>query len=149
MAFRDGKKACVLCDQGTSPSPTPGTESWDADCLATDEVGHFVYITGPSVAGVRQVTKVDITNPATMPAIGMIVSKATPTRCTVQVLGEVATAGLSPGTTSRYWVGADSKLSNIPPAKISGKIVVQVAGAALDNSVFMLRPDLNPVKLRG
>ena len=152
MAFRDGKRACALCgeDGGGGTAPNPEFVSWEADCLASDEVGHFVYVTGPSVGGFRQVTRVDVYDSTTMPAIGVITAKETATRCTVQVLGELTTPSLSPAIDRRYWVGADSKLADAPPAKIPDTIVVvQVAGTPLDSNVLMLRPDLNPVKLRG
>ncbi len=152
MAFRDGKSSCLLCDDGsgTTPAPTPDFVSWDADCLSSDEVGHFIYVTGVPIGGFRQVAKCEPTDSAKMPSPGIIISKSNATRCVVQVLGELATTGLSPGVDNRYWIGADSKLANAPPATpASGTIVVQVAGVALEGSILMLRPDLNPVKLRG
>lgn len=152
MAFRNGKASCSLCETGGGggPDPTPSDESWDADCLASDELRDFVYITGPSVGGFRQVTKVDVYDPTTMPAIGVITAKASATRCTVQVIGELSTPGLSPSIDRRYWIGADSKLADAPPARLPGKMVIaQVAGTPLDSSVLLLRPDNNPLKLRG
>lgn len=121
---------------------------YEAGCLATDAVGHFVQITGPKVAGYRQVSKVDIEDSTTMPAIGVIIEKSNITSCFVQAWGELEYSGLVEGT--RYWVGADSKLADMPPSRVSGKIVVaQIVGVALEDEILLLRPSLNPVKLRG
>jgi len=43
-----------------------------ANCQPTDQVGDLVYISGDSVGGVIQVTKVDITNYSKMPGVGSL-----------------------------------------------------------------------------
>ncbi len=121
---------------------------WEADCIATDTAGDFVYVTGASVGGVRQVTRVDVFDPDTMPSVGVIILKRTTTRCVVQAFGEIAAVGLVPQ--GRYWIGTDSRLAaNFPPRPVGGIVVAQVVGVALDTTALLLRPDLNPFKLRG
>ena len=121
---------------------------FQADCFATDELGHFVYVTGVAIAGVRQVTKVDITTRATMPALGVIVRKPTSTTCLVQTFGEILASGLVPP--ARYYIGADSKITDTPPVPgVGSEVVVQVVGAALDSGAFLVSPQLLPVVRKG
>ena len=116
--------------------------------MATDELGHFVFVTGDLVLGVRQVTKVDIATRATMPAIGVLVRKPTATTCLVQIFGEILASGLVPP--ARYYVGADSKITDTPPVPGVGlEAVVQVVGAALDSGTFLVSPQLLPVVRKG
>lgn len=119
-----------------------------ADCAASDAVGDFIHITGDKVAGVYQVTKVDILDAATMPCIGVITSKASSLSCFVMTFGVVPATGLVAG--KRYWVGSDSKLSDSFPTPGAGDIAVaQVVGVALDSTELLLRPELQAHKLRG
>lgn len=119
-----------------------------AACQATDELGHFVYITGPLISGARQVTKVDITARATMPAIGLLVRKPTSTTCLVQTFGEIIASGLTPP--ARYYIGADSKITDTPPVPgVGAEAVIQVVGAALDETTFLVSPQLLPVVRKG
>jgi len=121
---------------------------FEADCLATDMVDDFVSMTGASVGGFRQVARVSLTSVPLIPAVGIITSKLSPTRCFVQAFGEVVITGLTPGDTQ--WIGLDGRLSPIPPSRIIGKLtMVQMAGIALDTNVLLLRIDPSPIKLRG
>lgn len=111
-------------------------EDWtfDAACGASDEVGHFVYMVSAGV-----VAKVDIADPSTMPACGLIVAKATATSCAVQTLGELETTGLIAGKT--YVVGTDSKLSPTPFSRpTSGRRAIQSVGKARSTTQLILRP---------
>jgi hypothetical protein len=121
---------------------------FEAVCTAADLAGDFVSINGPESAGFYSVGKVDPLVSATMPAIGVITSKSTATRCFVQTLGELAAIGLTPG--GRYWIGRDAQIAASWPVPLAGEvIVVQVVGVALTATKLLLRPDLSPVKLRG
>lgn len=121
---------------------------FDADCLATDAVGDFIRITGGKVAGVYQVSKVDILDASTMPAIGLITSKTSTTSCFVRTFGIIAATGLVPG--ARYWVGSDSQIAAVHPTPGIGEIAVaQVVGVALDSTELLLRPEYQAHKLRG
>jgi hypothetical protein len=140
-------------------SGVPGAASWvasltgdpglsatlEADCLATDVVGNAVYVTAAKLGGRAQVTKVDITSYAAMPAIGVIVSKQTAVQCTVQWTGEVAGiySGLTPGQT--YFVGVDGLPSASIPSP-SADHFVQRLGVATDSSVLLLSNDRSMTK---
>lgn len=129
-----------------------GGETLDADCLATDTVGDFVYITGDPIAGIYQVTKVDITDASNLPAIGVIVNKSTSTRCTVQLRGivDVSTWPSPPSlvSNSNYWIGFDSKVASSVPVPVSGISLVQMVGKAVGPSELLIFMDSNVYKLQ-
>lgn len=105
-------------------------EEFPADCQPSDTVGMFVYVTGPEVAGIAQVTKVDITTTGKYPAVGVIVSKSSPTRCLVRVTGEYVTSiALTPG--KPYFVSLTGSLTAVPPVPGAGRAAVQVVGTAI------------------
>jgi hypothetical protein len=122
---------------------------FESNCIGTDLVGDFVYISGAAVGGLYTATRCDPLNPSTMPAVGVIVSKSSTVRCFVQALGELGTGGgMTPG--GRFWIGLDGQLDSSPPVPGAGELVVaQVVGVALDADTLLLRPDLSPVILRG
>lgn len=110
-----------------------------ADCLVSDVVGMFVYITGPAVLGIPQVTCADISTIGKYPAVGVITEKTTVTRCFVQVLGEleVIPSDLDPG--KAYFVGTNGHMTNVPPVPvISGKVAIQTIGVAIDTGKLLL-----------
>jgi hypothetical protein len=110
-----------------------------ADCLATDVIGDFVYVTGPAVVGVPQVTKVDIKMAGRFPAVGMIIDKTSITSCTVLVRGEVEVtpAILTPGRT--YWIGDTAQLTDVLPLAGSGeRVATQAIGYAIDTGRLVL-----------
>lgn len=119
-----------------------------ADCPASLVVDDLIYVTGPSVGGIVQVGKVDITNSATMPTIGIVTEKTTSTRCVVISLGLVnPNMSLSPG---RYFVGASGQPTNVVPVPASGqKIAFQVVGYALDADRLIMKPELVPTRRLG
>lgn len=144
----------IRADLPQTPATSQTEESllkgryFEADCLATDAVGNMVRITGPSVLGFRQVTKVDVTDRTKMPAVGLIVSKSTITRCFVQTLGEVPLAGIVAG--ARYYVGAaGSPASLIPSPAPAAEAIVQVIGVGVDTGVLLLAPSFQMTVRKG
>jgi hypothetical protein len=111
-----------------------------ADCLASDEVRHVVRVTADAVGGVYQVEKLDIVNPTVQPAFGVIVSKETSTRCTVQVSGLLSGiyTGLLAGRP--LFVGDDSKLTHsVPTRPATGMKLLYHAALALSDDVLLIR----------
>lgn len=125
---------------------------FEADCLATDEVGDFVHISGPPVGGSFQVTQVDITNPAHMPTAGLITEKTSATRCFVVRFGVVDVSSFPGAPTlvpqGKYWIGFDGKLSSTVPVPVSGVAVVQLVGLALSDTELLIQEGSQPFKLR-
>lgn len=124
------------------------SELVQADCQASDEVKDTVYISADKVAGVFQVQKIDITAFPTQLLLGVIINKATTTRCTVQVGGQVAGlyTGLTPG--KALFVGTDSKLTHaVPTPPATGVKSVYHAAMALASDVLLLNAQV-PSKMR-
>lgn len=80
-----------------------------AVCDVTDAVGNLVYINGPPVGGLFNVTTADPANPPKMPAVGAILQKTSPTQCVIQLYSVVRDVyvGLTPGGV--YVVGTDGR----------------------------------------
>jgi hypothetical protein len=135
-AMRDGQRSEPLIPPG------PGSSfDYDADCLSTDLVGMFVIPSGPRVAGMRQVTVADISDTDKTPAVGVIVSKSTATRCRVRTLGGVVFAGLTPGKT--YWVDTTGYPVHPMPTPAPGSsLMMQPGGVALDEVTLFVNPGL-------
>ena len=118
-----------------------GQHFFEATCTGAEELYDLVYV---SAAGLV-VRTVDIDDINKMPPVGMIV-ELNGTSCTVQTEGEVALAGLTPGRP--YFAGVDGKVTTTrPPAPPTGKRFIQMAGVALDTSVFLLRIDGSPSRI--
>lgn len=115
----------------------------DAGCLSADLVGDCVRISGPKVAGLIQVTKLDITvPPAGRGVVGIIIAKSTATACFVQLHGSMVGvyAALTPG--GRYHVDSAARLTLTPPAPGVGTIAyAQFMGIALGVDELLLSPD--------
>jgi hypothetical protein len=114
-----------------------GLATFEANCLVTDVVNAAARITGPAIAGLKQVTTCDISAAGGYPAVGLILSKSSPTRCTVQTSGAFAVGPLVPGAT--YFVGFTGQpaLAPLPPSG-SGFAAIQSLGVALDVGVLQL-----------
>ena len=120
------------------------------NCLASDEVGDCVRVTGDQVGGRVQVTSMDPTNPTEDQAIGIIIDKINATTCMVIFQGTMRDVytGLVPG--KRYWVGSDAKLTDVlpSPAPAGGVYHLQLMGVAMDDEELLLNPQM-PTMLRG
>lgn len=144
MAFRDGIRTCVLCRESVATDDIEDVLLF-ANCLATDQVGDCIHITGPKVGIRLQVTKVDITDRTTMPSIGIIVEKTSDTKCIIQTEGDYVESGLTAG--SLYYVGHDARITDeIPEPPLGGIALVQIMGEALDDEKLLLRPELDLVE---
>ena len=119
----------------------PGVVTVAANCLVADAVSNCVKVTGAAVAGLYQVTTLDVTDPAPTPAVGIIISKSTPTECIVQLFGRMqgVYAGLTAGRT--YFVNTAGTLDLVPPTPpLAGIAYVQVMGIAISDDEVMLKP---------
>lgn len=114
-----------------------------ADCSSAEAVGDFVCISGPPIVNRDQVRKADPADYDRLPAVGVIISKSSPTTCLVQWLGETPAifSGLSAGEV--YFLGADSRLANVPPLPTSRDMFVQIVAVALSTDRAYIRPESN------
>jgi hypothetical protein len=117
-----------------------------AECTAAESVGDFVCIVDDPPNGVDLVGKADPADFTKMPAVGVIISKSSPTDCLVQWLGETPNifAGLSSGEV--YFVGADSKIADEPPTPTTVPLFTQFMGVATAPTRLYLRPNDHMVR---
>lgn len=121
-----------------------------SDCLASDAVGDFVYVTADKINGRLQVAKTDITNISKTPVVGIITSKPASTVCDVQTGGSVV--GIYTGLTPQevLFVGADSRLTETSPEPGVGvTFYIQAVGVALASDEFVLHVAKIPIKRVG
>lgn len=111
-----------------------------AYCFSTDAVGDVVYIMGNKVGQHYQVTKVNIDDIATMPAIGIIIQKINAAECVVQQVGIVHNvyAGMVPN--KPLFIDTNSRLTETrtPNKPTAGRRALQVMGQALSTSDILL-----------
>jgi hypothetical protein len=117
-----------------------------AECTAAESVGDFVCIVADPPNGYDLVGKADPADFSKMPAVGVIISKSSPTACLVQWIGETPDifAGLSSGEV--YFVGADGKIAEDPPAPTTVPLFSQFMGVATAPTRLYLRPNDHMVR---
>jgi hypothetical protein len=119
----------------------------EANCLASDNAGDAVYVTGDRVGTRYQVTKVDISDVTKMPAIGVILEKTSSTECVVVTSGEVE--GVYTGLTAGglLFLDAAGTIAQSPPVPAPLQtLFLQSMGIALDSSVILLAVDFRIVR---
>lgn len=86
-----------------------------AECTADESVGDFVCIADDPPNGHDLVVKADPADYNKMPAVGVVISKSSPTMCRVQWFGETPNifTGLSSGEV--YFLGTNARASDLPP----------------------------------
>lgn len=130
--------------------PTSSNLVRTAICQVSDIVGNVVYVTGPRVGVDWQVATVDITDPNTLPGIGIIVYKISPTRAVIQLSGDIRNVytGLTPGAT--YWTGPGGYPVTPPPIPDPGVVITnQPVGVAIATDVLFFEFVRNIVALQG
>jgi len=113
-------------------------ESFRAYCFNTDAVGDVVYIMGPKVGQLYQVTGADIDDISKMPAIGVLTQKSAATECLVQTSGLLVGlfSGLTPGRP--LFIGTDSRPTHTVPAPLVGRRWQQGIGTALSATDILI-----------
>jgi len=120
-----------------------------ANCLAADDVGDCVYVTAPPVGDYVQVSRVDPTDVNAKHSIGIITVKIDATTCMVRLSGIMRDVYTGMTSGERYWIGADSKLTDVKPAPAPSDVFhLQIMGVALGDEELLLNPQ-TPVVLRG
>jgi hypothetical protein len=138
----DFKGAGILSLEELTQIAVTGSFELPAICQPTDQVGDLVHISGDSLGGVIQVTKVDITDYSKMPGVGAIIGKSSPTQCKILRYGILSVTGLVPGKI--YFVDFDGTPTPIRPVAVGNqKVLIQVIGVAIDSSKLMLNPSFN------
>lgn len=117
-----------------------------AECTAAEGVGDFVCIVADPPNGVDYVGKADPADFTKMPAVGVIISKSSPTECLVQWFGETPNifTGLASG--EGYFVGVDSKVAGDPPTPTTVPLFTQWVGVATAPTRLYIRPNDHMVR---
>jgi hypothetical protein len=117
-----------------------------ANCLSSDTIGRAVFISGDDISGVFQVETMDPQDGSKVPAIGIIISKSSPTDCQVQLFGQMKgiVTGLTPG--KAIFVALDGSLSHSPPAPVLTIAYVQPIGIAMADDTVFVSPSLSITK---
>jgi hypothetical protein len=108
--------------------------------LDSDNIKDVVHISADAVGGFFQVEKLDIVDPLVQLALGVIIAKASTTRCTVQIQGLIS--GIYTGLTAGrpLFIGNDSRLTHtVPTRPASGIRLLYPAALALASDVLLLR----------
>ncbi|HWV38859.1 MAG TPA: hypothetical protein VN033_10335 [Vulgatibacter sp.] len=125
----------VVLEQGGGGGggPSGGGNFFDARCDEGLQVGDVVV---PGGIGVKLADPSDL---ASMPAVGIVVVKTTPTQARVQTAGVLwdALTGLTMGAT--YYVGLDGRPTNDPP-KGPPDTAQQRIGVALSSTALLVFP---------
>lgn len=125
---------------------TAGGQSILAYCQPSDMVGDLVCVAGPSIGGVIQVHRVDITDTTRMPCIGAILEKSAPTECKILRYGILVVPSMIPG--KLCFTGADGRPAGVQPvAPSGGKSLIQVIGVAIDPDRILFRPSYNMTRV--
>jgi len=114
-----------------------------AECTAAESVGDFVCIVDDPPNGVDLVGKADPGDFNKMPAVGVIISKSSPTDCRVQWMGETPNifSGLSSGEV--YYLGSDAKIAEVPPIPAVTKMFVQPVAIATAPTRAYIKAETN------
>lgn len=119
------------------------TEDVPVACLSTDNVGDVVCIRDEmTITGRWRIERADCFDESKIPAVGILISKSTPTTGIMRRKGPVDLfVGLD--TTKRYYVGpAGSLLDSAPDAPVGSYVIAQKIGIPVDSSVLYLTGEI-------
>jgi hypothetical protein len=110
-------------------------------CTSAEQVQDCVYVYGIMVGDKIDVRKVDITDSAKIPTIGIVIEKQSTTECTVKICGEIRGlfSGFTPG--AQLVVGTDSKPTRPGLLSATAPYFIQVIGVATDTDSLVVQVD--------
>lgn len=114
----------------------------DVACLSTDLVGDWVCTRGERVNGKWRVQKADLYDRTKMPAIGVLISKSTPTVGVMQVIGPCTLFTGLDYTQQVAWLGPAGLQYSLPSAGPSGYAIIQRLGKPMASDIFWITGSL-------
>ncbi|PNX51468.1 MAG: hypothetical protein BV456_03130 [Thermoplasmata archaeon M8B2D] len=118
----------------------------DVACLSSDSIGDWMCIRGDRVNGKWRVQKADPRDIDKMPAVGVLISKATPTVGVIQLMGPCELFTSLDYTKPIAWLG-DYGLQYTPPiANHGGYVMAQKIGKPMANNIFWINGTLEMIK---
>jgi hypothetical protein len=120
-------------------------------CLATDVVGDSMCMRGNMTGDKWRVEHADPFDQTKTPAVGVLISKSTPTVGVMQRLGQVTGIYTGLDVTKPTFVGTDGKIVQTLPSATPGNLVrIQKFGFPIAPDVLWLTGELGPIyTLRG
>jgi len=117
----------------------------DVACLSGDVVGNTVCVRGDRVNGKWRVETADPRDVNKMPALGILISKSTPTVGVMRLFGPCESfTGMTPGKS--YFVNGSSIALTMPDPLPGGYAIVQRMGLAVASDRLWLPGDLTMYK---
>lgn len=121
-----------------APAGASNNSYLPAFCFSTDVVGDVVYIMGAKVGLRYQVTRVDIDDISTVPAIGILIAKDSATTCIVQIGGLLSDVYTSLTPHKPLFIGLTGRLDETPPDPVAGRRAVQMIAQALSSADVLI-----------
>lgn len=121
-------------------------------CLSTDTVGDWVCRRDEPINGKLRVHRADPQDIEKMPAIGVLVSKSTPTVGIIQIYGFCEIYTDLDLSQTVYFLGVDGRLSTTQPVLgVDGYAFVQFLGSPVASEILLLNHggSLNMIKKTG
>ena len=119
-------------------------------CLATDTVGKWMAIRGDRVNGKWRVERADPRDETKMPAVGVLVSKSTPTVGVMHMFGPLRDFYLGLNFGKSYFIGDNGVLSETLPTVLpGGYALVQKVGESMSSDLLWVAGDLGVIKRVG
>ena len=118
-------------------------------CLSTDAVGMPMCVRGDRIGDRWRVTQADPHDGSKMVAVGILLSKSTPTVGLMQLSGTITTlfTGLVPG--KPLFVSPGGLSQDAPSIGVGGYSIVQIVGVAVASDVVLLDLGTMTVKRKG
>lgn len=105
-------------------------------CLTGDQILDWVCIRDDKINGKWRVEKADIYDRTKMPAVGVLISKSTPTVGVIQTIGPCSAFGGLDWTKTVAWLGASGLQYIMPSTGPSGYSIVQRIGKPIASDIF-------------
>jgi len=119
----------------------------DVACLSSDVVGSPMCVRGDRLNGKWRVETADPTEDSKMPAIGILISKSTPTVGVVQLFGPVIDIYTGLDLTVRSYMVGNAGITKVPPSPGGGGYAwVQHIGKPVASDILFLAGDLLMLK---
>ena len=107
-------------------------------CLAGDQVGRLMSIRGEKVDDKWIVQTANPYDGSKMPAVGILISKSTPTTGIMIRIGDIVNQYTGLDVTKPAFVGANGEVVQVSPTPSGGIVKIQKIGFPIDSDVLHL-----------
>lgn len=114
----------------------------DVACLFSDSIGDWLCVRGDRINGKWRVEKADPENIDKMPAIGVLISKSTPTVGVMQMIGPCNIFTGLDYSKPTAWLGSSGIQYTLPIPGAGNYIIAQKIGKAVASDIFWISGSL-------